>query len=74
MEYVTRQPQPLEGLQLQTLEIMFVPLEKPATSRKQIRLHKPSGERIKLAFANRAAKSQFVDYIKQTNPSVTVYR
>jgi hypothetical protein len=33
LEYVTRQPQPLKGLQLQTLEIMFVPLEKPATSR-----------------------------------------
>jgi hypothetical protein len=34
LEYVTRQPQPLEGLQLQTLETMFVPLEKPATSSK----------------------------------------
>jgi hypothetical protein len=43
-------------------------------SREQIRLHKPSGERIKLTFANRAAKSQFVDYIKQTNPSIAVYR
>ena len=43
-------------------------------STKQIRLHKPSGERIKLAFANRAAKLQFLDCVKQTNPSVTVYR
>jgi hypothetical protein len=43
-------------------------------STKQIRLHKPSGKRIKLAFANRAAKLQFVDYIKQTNPSIDVYR
>jgi hypothetical protein len=38
LEYVTRQPQPLEGLQLQTLEIMFVPLEKPATSSWSTRL------------------------------------
>jgi hypothetical protein len=43
-------------------------------SKEQIRLHKPSGERIKLTFANRAAKSQFVDCIKQTNPSIDVYR
>jgi hypothetical protein len=35
LEYVTRQPQPLKGLQLQTLEIMFVPLKKPATSSKE---------------------------------------
>jgi hypothetical protein len=35
LEYVTRQPQPLKGLQLQTLEIMFVPLKKPATSSKK---------------------------------------
>ena len=43
-------------------------------STKQIRLHKSSGERVRLTFANRAAKSQFVDCIKQTNPSIDVYR
>ena len=43
-------------------------------SAKQIRLHKSSGERVRLTFANRAAKSQFVDCIKQTNPSIDVYR
>jgi hypothetical protein len=42
-------------------------------SKEQIRLHKSSGERVRLAFANRTAKLQFLECLKQiTLPSTYI--
>jgi hypothetical protein len=44
---------------------------KPKT---QVQVHKSTGERVRVTFADRASKALFIESIKQTNPSINIYR